>query len=147
MKYWHLKCAGVSLYKYIWSFAHIMYIQYTLLSLVTGYETISSFRIIFTGKIPFIWARMKKIHGFFWHYCSLYGRFLSLRGACWGVPLVSFGWVHPVVTQTPGGPLRPGWPLSPGLPRWPLSPGFPGWPLNALPGRPGGPVVEARCGF
>lgn len=78
----------------------------------------------------------------FLHRCFVYGRFLNLRGAGWGVPLLSFGWVHPEVTQTPGGPLRPGWPLSPGLPTWPLSPGFPGWPSNALPGRPGKPMVE-----
>lgn len=79
---------------------------------------------------------------FFLHHCFVYERFLNLRGAGWGVPLVPFGWGHPEVTQTPGGPLRPGWPLSPGLPTWPLSPGFPGWPSNALPGRPGKPVGE-----
>lgn len=50
----------MSLYKYILSFVQIRYIQYMWLSLVTWYETISSFRIIFTGKFPFIWALRNK---------------------------------------------------------------------------------------
>lgn len=143
LKNWHF-C--VSLYKYILSFVQIRYIQYMWLSLVTWYETISSFRIIFTGNFPFIWALRNKKRLFF-HGCFVYRRFLNLRSAGWGVPLVPFSWVHPEVTQTPGGPLRPGWPLNPGLPTWPLSPGFPGWPSNALPGRPGRPVVETWNGY
>lgn len=114
----------------------------TCVSLVTWYETITRFRIIFTVKFPFIRALRNKKDFFFLHRCFVYGRFLNLRRAGWGVPLVPFGWVHPEVTQTPGGPLRPGWPLNPGLPTWPLLPGFPGWPSKALPGRPGRPVVE-----
>lgn len=77
------------------------------------------------------------------YFFVLYGRFLCLRCAGWGVPLVEFGWSQPEVRQTPGGPLRPAWPLSPGRPVCPLSPGFPGWPLKALPGRPGWPVIRA----
>lgn len=126
----------------------MMYIQYMWMSLVTWYETIPSFTIIYTGKFPFIWALGgKKDFFFLFLHPFVYGRFLNLRGAGWGVPLVPFGWVHPEVTQTPGGPLRPGWPLNPGLPTWPLWPGFPGWPSNALPGRPGRPVVETQNAF
>lgn len=82
------------------------------------------------------------------YYCFfLYWRFLNLRGAGWGVPMVGFSWAHPEVIQTPGGPLRPAWPLSPGRPTCPLSPSLPGWPLKALPGRPCWPVIEAKMLF
>lgn len=77
------------------------------------------------------------------YFFVLYERFLCLRCAGWGVPLVEFGWSQPEVRQTPGGPLRPAWPLSPGRPVCPLSPGFPGWPLKALPGRPSWPAIRA----
>lgn len=102
---------------------------------------------LFGNSIYLLLLNKKTWFSSYYYYCFLYGRFLNLRGAGRGVPLASFGWVHPEVTQTPGGPGRPGWPLSPGLPMWPLSPGFPGWPLNALPGRPGMPVVERRNAF
>lgn len=69
-------------------------------------------------------------------FFSLYGRFLNLRVAGGGVPMVELSRAHPEVTQTPGGPLRPGCPLRPGRPTCPRSPCFPGCPLKALPGRP-----------
>lgn len=95
---------------------------------------------VWTIGIPLKRVKEYILHIYFF---VLYGRFLCLRCADWGVPLVEFGWSQPEVRQTPGGPLRPAWPLSPGRPVCPLSPGFPGWPLKALPGRPGWPVIRA----
>lgn len=48
-----------------------------LLSLLTGYETISSFRIVFTGKNSFIWARMNKKTIFFVIIVLFMGDFLA----------------------------------------------------------------------
>lgn len=66
IKNWHF-C--VSLYKYILSFVQIMYIQYMWLSLVTWYEIIPSFRIVFTGKFPFIWKLGNK--NLFFFFCII----------------------------------------------------------------------------
>lgn len=147
-------CTCVFLYKH---HTHLVAIQapgccLLLLTSKTSYSQ-SRLRFIFTWKLKFIpkkrvWTTgipLKRVKEYILHiyFFVLYGRFLCLRCAGWGVPLVEFGWSQPEVRQTPGGPLRPAWPLSPGRPVCPLSPGFPGWPLKALPGRPGWPVIRA----
>lgn len=96
------------------------------------------------GSVVFLFFKLTLLNSLSTQTFLLYGRVLCLRGADtgWVVPLAALSSGHPEVTQTPGGPLRPGCPLSPGWPTCPLSPGFPGCPLKALPVLPRGPVSE-----